>query len=138
MTTEELRACADQAEQYLLSLGDPCDGDDWALMQVVRAWKAANPEDDDAPTDEKYVRLIAENSLPKEPKEGEAVWHWMPHEPAMNAVFLRCDENGIWTANVHAHYWPDGPTWNTIAEVPTRGHIRRLLAAVGSPLGGRS
>jgi hypothetical protein len=49
MTAKEIRMCAVQAERFLLDRGDPLAGDDWAMMQVVRAYLAEHPADDDEP-----------------------------------------------------------------------------------------
>lgn len=42
LTEDELRCLATQAEAWLLD-GDPFDGDQWAAMQVIRAWMAEHP-----------------------------------------------------------------------------------------------
>jgi hypothetical protein len=55
MTPSDLRVCALQVEESLLETGDPFSGDDWSAMQVVRAYLAEHPADDDEPITAKWL-----------------------------------------------------------------------------------
>jgi hypothetical protein len=55
VTTVELRSMAIQAEEGLLLAGDPLSGDDYAAMQVVRAYLAEHPADDGVPAERTWM-----------------------------------------------------------------------------------
>jgi hypothetical protein len=121
LTTEELRACAIQAQEALHETGDPHNGDDWATMQVVKAWLADHPADDDEPVTTEWLAAVGITE-----DEGRA-----------NGDIYVCAWVGRWQHGrveilIGKHwdqtYIPGGMT------PQTRGEFRRLCAALGVPL----
>lgn len=107
--------------------------DRYAALILERFGRGA--ADDGEALTEEFVRQIAEVSLPREPEDGAAVWHWLHRSrPGLNAVFLLFTARGQWAVCTYSHTYPDCTTWNEIAEVNTRGQLRALAAALGIPL----
>lgn len=127
MTEAELRMCAVDCEKWLIERGDPLCGDDWAMMQVVRAYLAEHPADDDMPVTTDWVMSLGFTNWEGSDSEFEWADHWF----------------GLARRN-----YGDGPEWlayyltadgfdgseSYLSHVPTRGHVRRLCAALNRPL----
>lgn len=103
-----------------------------ALRVVADMALAEHPADDAEPVTKEWVKSFC-LSLPLEPIDGEAQWHWLPDK---SRVFLRWNDYGEdgksgvghWSANTSGSHLD---SWIEFAIVKTRGDVRRLCAVVG-------
>lgn len=117
LKSDELRVLADQAIDALHETGDPFSGDDWAVMQVVRAFRDEHPDDEDEPLTEEWF------------KEQGAVWKERGYGRWVLGPFQWYECRAYTCAMI------DGP--DKCVEVHTRGQLRKAMEAFGMPLGGK-
>ncbi len=114
LTNEDLRELARQCVEWLKENGDTFDGDEWAMMQVARAYLAEHPDDEDEPLTEEWWKEVFPFS-----KEESCV---------------HCYFNLGLTNEYRFRYFDVDGSEAIIPIDGTRGHVRRLCKELGFPL----